>query len=137
VQAIRDALVSARVQSETSAQSGADTISTESSNIQSLFNYTNDSGLMKQLTDFFNSFQTLAQDPASIPNRQQSNLKAHQALLTHLQNVKQSVSGVSIDEETVSILQFQRSYQTSARLIQTVDQLLQTALAMGASTRGA
>jgi flagellar hook-associated protein 1 FlgK len=384
VQAIRDALVNARVQSETSAQSGVDTLSTELSNVQSLFNDTSDTGLMQQLTDFFNSFHNLAQDPASIPNRQQvqtaaqalidafharnsalvdiknsadkvitsdvaqinnlasqiadvtkrikiaevggqpandlrdqraalvgqlsqyvqvheidsdgdyqlvtqdnhllvlngttktlntadvtsnigagslkaevdirdayvpkytaaldqlayeitqqvnavhssgydlngntgvnffsplasasgaaqsislssavandvtkiaasaassgsdgdtatqlgnllhapvftggtvtdqysslifnvgtdvataqSNLKEHQALLTQLQNVKQSVSGVSIDEETVSILQFQRSYQASARLIETVDQLLQTALAMGASTTGA
>src|SRR5215470_9261416 len=76
VQAIRDALVNARVQSETSAQSGADTLSTELSNVQSLFNDTNDTGLMQQLTDFFNSFQTLAQDPASIPNRQQVQINA-------------------------------------------------------------
>jgi flagellar hook-associated protein 1 FlgK len=76
VQAIRDALVNGRVQSETSAQSGADTLSTELSNVQSLFNDTNDTGLMQQLTDFFNSFQTLAQDPASIPNRQQVQINA-------------------------------------------------------------
>src|SRR5262249_23478983 len=63
-------------QSETSAKSGADTLSTELGNIQSLFDDTNDSGLMQQLTDFFNSFQTLAQDPASIPNRQQVQTKA-------------------------------------------------------------
>ena len=67
----------------------------------------------------------------------QSGLKDHQALLTPVQNVKQSMSGVSIDEETVNIFQFQRSFQASARLIQTVDQLLQTALAMGATTTGA
>ena len=47
VQAIRDALVNARVQAETSAQSGADTLSTGLSDIQSLFNDTNDSGLMQ------------------------------------------------------------------------------------------
>ena len=40
------------------------------------------------------------------------------------------MSGVSVDEETVQILQFQRSFQASAKVISTVDQLLQTALAM-------
>ncbi len=76
VQAIRDALVNARVQAETSAQTGADTLSMGLSDIQSLFNDTNDSGLSKQLTDFFNSFHTLAQDPSSISNRQQVQINA-------------------------------------------------------------
>lgn len=56
----------------------------------------------------------------------------HDALASQLQNRKQSVSGVSIDEETVQILQFQRAYEASARLIRTVDELLQVALGLGA-----
>jgi flagellar hook-associated protein 1 FlgK len=60
----------------------------------------------------------------------QANFKEHDALATQLQNRMQSVSGVSVDEETVKILQFQRSFQASAKVISTVDQLLQTALAM-------
>ncbi len=54
-----------------------------------------------------------------------------QALLHQLQNRRDSVSGVSVDEETIKILQFQRAYQASARLIGIVDELLQTVLAMG------
>lgn len=55
----------------------------------------------------------------------------HQSLMVQLQNRKQATSGVSIDEEAVQILQFQRAYEASARLIKTVDELLQVTLAMG------
>jgi flagellar hook-associated protein 1 FlgK len=61
-----------------------------------------------------------------------SSTSEHQALVTQLQNRRQSISGVSIDEETVQVLQFQRAYQASARLIQTVDQLLEVTLGLGA-----
>lgn len=59
-------------------------------------------------------------------------LKEHEALLHQLKNRRQSISGVSIDEETVQILQFQRAYEASARLIRTVDELLQVTLGLGA-----
>ena len=59
-----------------------------------------------------------------------ANFQEHDALATQLQNRMQAMSGVSVDEETVQILQFQRSFQASAKVISTVDQLLQTALAM-------
>lgn len=59
-------------------------------------------------------------------------LKEHEALVHQLQNRRQSISGVSMDEETVQILQFQRAYEASARLVRTVDELLQVALGLGA-----
>jgi flagellar hook-associated protein 1 FlgK len=64
----------------------------------------------------------------------QANYKEHDALATQMQNRVQQVSGVSIDEETVSILQFQRAFQASAKVISTVDSLLQTALSMVGGT---
>jgi flagellar hook-associated protein 1 FlgK len=60
----------------------------------------------------------------------QTGFQEHDALVTQLKNRQQSVSGVSIDEETTNILQFQRSFQASAKLIATVDSMLQTALGM-------
>ena len=65
----------------------------------------------------------------------QAGFKEHDALATQLQNQVQSLSGVSIDEETAKILQFQQSFQASAKVIATVDQLMQTVLGMvGTST---
>jgi len=61
----------------------------------------------------------------------QVDFNQHESTLTQLENMRASLSGVSIDEETASILQFQRAYQASARVITTIDQLLQVTLAMG------
>ncbi len=63
----------------------------------------------------------------------QSNANEHDELLTQLQNRRQSFSGVSIDEESMQILQFQRAYEASARVIQVVDELLKTTLTIGAA----
>jgi flagellar hook-associated protein 1 len=60
-----------------------------------------------------------------------ANQREHDALVAQLQNRRQAVSGVSIDEESVQILQFHRAYEASARLIKTVDELLQVALGLG------
>lgn len=52
--------------------------------------------------------------------------QAAQALTTAAQNRRQSVSGVSIDEEMTSLMNFQRGYQASARTLTTLDQTLDT-----------
>lgn len=62
----------------------------------------------------------------------ESSRREHDALAAQLLNRRQAMSGVSIDEESVQILQFQRAYEASARLIRTVDELLQVALGIGA-----
>jgi flagellar hook-associated protein 1 FlgK len=56
----------------------------------------------------------------------------HASMLTQLENLRSSISGVSINEETTAIIQFQRAFQASARIVSIVDELLQTTLAMGA-----
>ncbi|WP_449246317.1 flagellar hook-associated protein FlgK [Desulfarculus baarsii] len=43
-----------------------------------------------------------------------------------LENLRDSMSGVSLDEEMVRMIQFQRSYQMAAQMIQVSDELLQT-----------
>lgn len=60
----------------------------------------------------------------------ESKMNEHQAMLTQLQNRRQATSGVSIDEEAVQVLQFQRGYEASARLVKVVDDLLQVTLNM-------
>ena len=46
---------------------------------------------------------------------------------------RDSVSGVSIDEEMTDLVRFQKAYQASARIITTVDQMLDTVLNMKSS----
>lgn len=47
-----------------------------------------------------------------------------------LRQQRDSISGVSLDEEMTNLVTFQRAYQASARLITTVDQMLQTLIDM-------
>ncbi len=54
--------------------------------------------------------------------------EANQLVLDQLEHQKQIISGVSLDEEMTNILQFQRSYEASAKLIKVSDELLKTIL---------
>ncbi|MGH2859616.1 MAG: flagellar hook-associated protein FlgK [Solirubrobacteraceae bacterium] len=49
-----------------------------------------------------------------------------QAVLTAISNQRQSVSGVSLDEEMTNLINFQQSYQASARVMNALDQALNT-----------
>jgi len=43
---------------------------------------------------------------------------------------RDSVSGVSIDEEMTNLITFQKAYQASAKLVTTVDEMLDTIINM-------
>jgi flagellar hook-associated protein 1 FlgK len=45
-----------------------------------------------------------------------------------LRSQRESVSGVSLDEEMTDLVKYQRAYQASARLISTVDAMLDEVL---------
>ncbi len=55
---------------------------------------------------------------------------ANNLSLEQLDSAKNEVSGVSIDEEMTNIIQYQRSYDASAKLIKVADEMLQTILNM-------
>jgi len=48
------------------------------------------------------------------------------ALISELENKRQSVSGVSLDEEMTNMIKFQQSYNAAARFITTIDEALNT-----------
>jgi len=51
-------------------------------------------------------------------------------MVSQLQNYRESVSGVSIDEEMVNLVKFQNAYQAAAKLITTADEMMQAVLNM-------
>jgi flagellar hook-associated protein 1 FlgK len=55
----------------------------------------------------------------------------HQAdMVTQLENYRESISGVNLDEEMVNLIKFQSAYDASAKMITATDELLQTVLSM-------
>ena len=55
----------------------------------------------------------------------------HQSsMVVQLENRRESISGVSLDEEMINLIKFQTAYDAAAKLITTTDELLQTVLNM-------
>ena len=61
---------------------------------------------------------------------QESNRMAENqlSLIDMMQNRKESISGVSLDEELANMIQFQLAYQASAKIISTFDEILDTVI---------
>jgi flagellar hook-associated protein 1 FlgK len=70
VQSVRDNILDLRIDQETSQQSSLNSYVNSMNQVQSLFNETQGSGLQTDLSNFFNSFQSLATDPTSSSLRQ-------------------------------------------------------------------
>ena len=71
----------------------------------------------------YNAFVTqIGSDVQSTQNAQQTS----QSLLTAMSNQRQSVSGVSLDEEMTNLLTYQQAYQASARVMNAINETLNT-----------
>jgi flagellar hook-associated protein 1 FlgK len=57
--------------------------------------------------------------------------QASQTVLSQLQNQRASYSGVSMDEESVQLTQFQQAYQAAARVVNVVNTLTELAINLG------
>ncbi|MFT3709078.1 MAG: flagellar hook-associated protein FlgK [Archangium sp.] len=56
--------------------------------------------------------------------------EADQAMLGHLDSMRQSASGVSIDEELINMQKAQRGYEAVTRVIKTADDMLETLMSL-------
>jgi flagellar hook-associated protein 1 FlgK len=59
---------------------------------------------------------------------------AQQATLTQLTTQRDSLSGVSLDDEAANLTQYQRSYQAAAKVFSVADQIMASALNLGVET---
>jgi flagellar hook-associated protein 1 FlgK len=51
-------------------------------------------------------------------------------MVLQLENYRETLSGVSIDEEMINLVKFQNAYQAAAKLITTADDMMQSVLNM-------
>jgi flagellar hook-associated protein 1 FlgK len=65
----------------------------------------------------------------SVVTKKARSMNEHQQeTLTQLKNIRESISGVSLDEETVKMIEFQKAFDASAKLIKTADEMLDTVI---------
>jgi flagellar hook-associated protein 1 FlgK len=77
--------------------------------------------------DFYNA---LAGDVGSGVAQAQTNNDHQSAVSLQLSTYREEISGVSLDEEMIALVQFQSAYNAAAKLVSTVDELLDSLIAM-------
>lgn len=60
------------------------------------------------------------------------NSDKNKTVVETLENLREQISGVNIDEELTKMLMFQHGYNASARLVSTIDRMIETIIKMGA-----
>ncbi|MNT21839.1 Flagellar hook-associated protein 1 [compost metagenome] len=64
----------------------------------------------------------------AIAQRAMKAQESQKNVISQLTNIRESISGVSLDEETTKMIEFQKTYDASARLIKTADEMFDTIL---------
>lgn len=65
-----------------------------------------------------------------VTQRANKSAESQKNIMTQLSNMRESVSGVSLDEEAARMIEFQKSYEASARLIKVADEMFDTVLSL-------
>jgi len=82
-------------------------------------------------TETFNEFYgILLTDVGSDVQAAEINANHQTEMSSMLKSYRESVSGVSLDEEMVNLVKFQHAYEAAAKLIGTVDEMLESIIAM-------
>jgi len=103
---------------------GDNSIAIAIANLQNEFTM---SGNTTTFSDFYNS---MVSDLGNAVQEASINYDHQSEVVNHLNNYRESVSGVSIEEEMVNLIRFQHAYEAAAKLISTADELLETLISM-------
>lgn len=77
-------------------------------------------------TDFQAGYSMIVSDVGAKTRSSSIDLLAQQTLNEQAKAVRESYSGVNLDEEAADLLKFQQAYQASARVISSADEMFQT-----------
>lgn len=77
------------------------------------------------MDDYYN---ILVGDIGSLDSEAGQNQDLNQTLINQLSDLRDSVSGVSLEEEMINLLKYQYGFMAASKLVSTADQMLQTLL---------
>jgi len=86
--------------------------------------------MAKGSSSFDGYFAAVVSQVGSQKREAERSAENQKLLLTSLEAQRQSVMGVSLDEEMTNMIKFQHGYTASARIISTMDELIQTVLGL-------
>jgi len=79
---------------------------------------------------FDDYYISLVGDVGADVRRADLNFDHQTTMINHLQNYREEVSGVSLDEEMVNLVKFQHAYNAAAKIITTTDEMMQTIIGL-------
>jgi flagellar hook-associated protein 1 FlgK len=77
------------------------------------------------LDDYFNG---MVGEFAVVTQRNDMQREHQKNIVSQLQNIRESTSGVSLDEETTDMVKYQKAFDASARIIKVADEMFDTVL---------
>ncbi|MCB0365930.1 MAG: flagellar hook-associated protein FlgK [Bdellovibrionaceae bacterium] len=77
---------------------------------------------------FDNYYNSIVGEIGVEASRANSEHESQKNIVKQLENIRESISGVSLDEETAKMIEFQKNFDASARLIRTADEMMDTVL---------
>ena len=80
-----------------------------------------------------NMYSNLVLQIGSAASNATADVKSGSLSLQQLTDQRSATSGVSLDEETTNMIRFQRAYSAAARIVTTVDAMMQSLLNMGST----
>ena len=79
---------------------------------------------------FSDYYSTLVRDVGNEVLKADSYHTHQSEMLTQLNNYRESISGVSLDEEMINLLKFQNAYAAAAKLVTASDEMIKTVIQM-------
>jgi flagellar hook-associated protein 1 len=79
---------------------------------------------------FTSIFGSLVSEAGEQINQADSGLQTQAAIIAQASAQRESISGVSLDEEAVNLLQYQKAYEAAARFLKVADEMTQTILSL-------
>ncbi|MDD1793565.1 flagellar hook-associated protein FlgK [Enterovibrio makurazakiensis] len=78
----------------------------------------------------YTAYTGLSGDWAIKTSQSKTDMTSAESQLKHAENARESISGVNLDEEAVSLMQFTQMYQANSKVISTAQQLLDITMSM-------
>lgn len=82
-------------------------------------------------TGSFNSiFNSMTTETGEKISADKSSLETQTAIISQVTAQRESISGVSLDEEAINLLQYQKAFEAAARFLKVADEMTQTILSL-------
>ncbi len=108
------------------AAQSSSTLPGDNSNVLSMVDLRDSLTLSNGTATFEDFYESLVSDIGIASRDASVNSDAQDAIVNELEQYRESVSGVSLDEEGMNLIKYQYAYQAAAKVLTVVDSLLQT-----------